>query len=89
MTEPLVLTLTSFSQHGDERVRSIGVPPTFQGQQSLSFAGWGLTFYDDGTLVVARDSAVTNAVAIIPKALTVADTCYEVTLTPLDPETGR
>ena len=89
MTEPLVLTLTSFSRHGDERVRSIKVPPTFQGQQSLSFAGWDIHVFDDGTMEITRDSAVTSAVAIKPKALTVGDTAYNVTLTPYDPETGR
>ena len=68
MTEPLVLTLTSFSRHGDERVRSIKVPPTFQGQQSLSFAGWDIVVFDDGTMEITRDSAVTSAVARPAKA---------------------
>jgi len=82
MSEPLVLKLTSFSPYGEERTRSVAVPPTHQGQQNISFAGWDLVVLDDGTLIIERDSAVTGAVALKPKAVTVGDTCYRVTLTP-------
>src|SRR4051794_39229698 len=87
--EPLKLTLTSFNDEGEERVHSLEVPPRWQGQQSIHFAGWDLTVYEDGTLVVERDSAVTGAIALRPTLSTLDGVTDRVTLKPYDPETGR
>lgn len=81
--DPEALTLSSFGPSGDERVRTVPIPERFRGQQSVSLAGWELTVYEDGTLHIERNSAVTAEIALRPTLHALDGQTYGITVKPV------